>query len=121
MRTQIIKSDYETMIFTFRAKKVMVDYDLASRYEVPTKAMKQQVKRNQSRFPEDFMFELSDDLFPYYRRRQRSSIADPECCRSKKCLYLRGCFSCIRSDFYPFLTQRSGPAGIIFLHIIFPS
>ena len=56
---QIIKSDYETMIFTFRAKKVMVDYDLAVLYEVPTKAMKQQVKRNQSRFPEDFMFELS--------------------------------------------------------------
>jgi hypothetical protein len=59
MGTQIIKSDYEKMIFTFRAKNVMVDYDLALLYEVPTKAMKQQVKRNRSRFPEDFMFELS--------------------------------------------------------------
>jgi hypothetical protein len=39
--------------------KVMVDYDLALLYDVPTKALKQQVKRNKSRFPEDFMFELS--------------------------------------------------------------
>ena len=37
----------------------MVDYDLALLYEVPTKALKQQVKRNHFRFPEDFMFELS--------------------------------------------------------------
>jgi hypothetical protein len=59
MKAQIIKSDYETMIFTFRTNKVMVDYDLALLYDVPTKALKQQVKRNKSRFPEDFMFELS--------------------------------------------------------------
>jgi len=59
MKTNLIKSDYETMIFTFRGKKVMVDSDLAFLYDVPTKALKQQVKRNHTRFPEDFMFELS--------------------------------------------------------------
>ena len=59
METPLIKTDYETMIFTFRGKKVMVDADLALLYDVPTKALKQQVKRNQTRFPEDFMFELS--------------------------------------------------------------
>jgi hypothetical protein len=59
METPPIKSDYETMIFTFRGKKVMIDSDLALLYDVPTKALKQQVKRNQRRFPEDFMFELS--------------------------------------------------------------
>ena len=47
------------MIFTFRGKKVMIDTDLALLYDVPTKALKQQVKRNHGRFPEDFMFELS--------------------------------------------------------------
>jgi len=47
------------MIFTIRGRKVMVDYDLALLYEVPTKTLKQQVKRNHFRFPEDFMFELS--------------------------------------------------------------
>jgi hypothetical protein len=56
---ELIKSEYEVMIFTIRGKKVMVDYDLALLYEVPTKALKQQVRRNIFRFPEDFMFELS--------------------------------------------------------------
>ena len=37
----------------------MVDADLALLYGVPTKALKQQVKRNTERFPEDFMFELT--------------------------------------------------------------
>ena len=36
----------------------MVDTDLAMFYEVPTKRLKEQVKRNITRFPEDFMFEL---------------------------------------------------------------
>lgn len=39
----------------------MVDYDLALLYEVPTKALKQQVRRNIQRFPDDFMFELSEN------------------------------------------------------------
>ncbi len=38
----------------------MVDADLAILYEIPTKALKQQVKRNIDRFPENFMFELDD-------------------------------------------------------------
>jgi len=37
----------------------MVDADLALLYEVPTKRLKEQVKRNNSRFPDDFMFELN--------------------------------------------------------------
>ncbi|MFW6310527.1 MAG: ORF6N domain-containing protein [Prolixibacteraceae bacterium] len=56
---ELIKAEYETLIFTFRGRKVMVDSDLAMLYDVPTKALKQQVKRNIDRFPEDFMFELS--------------------------------------------------------------
>jgi len=39
----------------------MLDIDLASIYEVPTKALKQAVKRNIKRFPYDFMFELTQD------------------------------------------------------------
>ena len=58
--SELIKSDYETLIFHFRGMKVMIDTDLAMLYNVPTKALKQQVKRNIERFPEDFMFELSD-------------------------------------------------------------
>jgi len=55
----IIKPEYETLIFQFRGFKVMIDNDLALLYGVSTKALKQQVKRNIDRFPEDFMFELT--------------------------------------------------------------
>jgi len=55
----LIKPEYETLIFQFRGFKVMIDADLAVLYGVPTKALKQQVKRNIERFPEDFMFELT--------------------------------------------------------------
>lgn len=55
----LIKPEYETLIFQFRGFKVMVDADLAMLYDVPTKRLKEQVKRNADRFPEDFMFELT--------------------------------------------------------------
>ena len=51
--------EYNSLIFQFRGLKVMVDYDLALLYGVSTKRLKEQVKRNIKRFPEDFMFELS--------------------------------------------------------------
>jgi hypothetical protein len=59
MSGEILSAEYETLIFMIRGKKVMIDSDLALLYNVPTKALKQQVKRNKSRFPEDFMFELN--------------------------------------------------------------
>ncbi len=59
MSNSVIKSDYETLIFLFRGLKVMIDNDLAILYGIPTKVLKQQVKRNIDRFPEDFMFELN--------------------------------------------------------------
>lgn len=47
-------------IHLFRSQKVILDADLAALYQVETKYLKRQVKRNIERFPEDFMFELSD-------------------------------------------------------------
>jgi hypothetical protein len=49
----------ERKIYLIRSQKVMFDYDLASLYNVSTKALKQAVKRNLGRFPEDFMFVLT--------------------------------------------------------------
>jgi hypothetical protein len=49
----------QNKVFTVRGKKVMLDFDLAQMYEVETRALKQAVRRNLERFPEDFMFELS--------------------------------------------------------------
>lgn len=46
-------------IFEIRNQKVMVDRDLATLYNVATKALNQAVKRNLARFPEDFMFKLT--------------------------------------------------------------
>jgi hypothetical protein len=48
-------------IYLIRGKKVMLDRDLAELYGVETKRLKEQVRRNIRRFPEDFMFELTKD------------------------------------------------------------
>ncbi|WP_136667762.1 ORF6N domain-containing protein [Flavobacterium sp. H122] len=47
-------------IYFIRGQKVMLDKDLAGLYQVETKNLKRQVRRNIERFPEDFMFELTD-------------------------------------------------------------
>ena len=49
----------EQAILLIRGQKVMLDADLAVLYEVPTKALNQAVKRNERRFPPDFMFRLT--------------------------------------------------------------
>ena len=52
--------DIENMIYEIRGKQVMLDSDLARLYEVETKQLNRQVKRNIERFDEDFMFQLTD-------------------------------------------------------------
>ncbi|MGV1011054.1 MAG: ORF6N domain-containing protein [Flavobacterium sp.] len=47
-------------IYLIRNQKVMLDKDLAELYAVETKQLKRQVRRNIERFPEDFMFELTE-------------------------------------------------------------
>lgn len=46
-------------IHEIRGQKVMLDFDLAILYEVGTKVLNQSVKRNIEKFPEDFMFRLT--------------------------------------------------------------
>lgn len=48
-------------IHLVRGQKVMLDRDLAELYGVETKQLKRQVRRNMGRFPEDFMFELTEE------------------------------------------------------------
>lgn len=48
-------------IHEIRGKKVILDKDLAELYGVETKVLKQAVRRNIQRFPEDFMFEVNND------------------------------------------------------------
>ncbi|MEO8300103.1 MAG: ORF6N domain-containing protein [Burkholderiales bacterium] len=49
----------ESRILVVRGHKVIIDADLAALYDVPTKRLNEQVKRNAERFPYDFMFQLS--------------------------------------------------------------
>ena len=58
------------IIYEIRGHKVMLDSDLARLYEVETKALNQAVKRNIERFPEDFMFQLTEEEFEIWVRSQ---------------------------------------------------
>lgn len=60
--TMIVLSEtaIQQKIFEVRGMKVMLDYDLAKLYQIETKNLKRQVRRNMSRFPPDFMFELTE-------------------------------------------------------------
>jgi hypothetical protein len=46
-------------IFEVRGQRVMLDFDLAELYEVETKRINEQVRRNKERFPDDFMFKTT--------------------------------------------------------------
>ena len=59
MPSLILQETIEKKIFLVRGQKVMLDEDLASLYEVPTKRLNEQVKRNIKRFPPDFAFQLT--------------------------------------------------------------
>ena len=51
------------MIYTIRGQKVMLDSDLAMLYEVTTKRLNEQVKRNITRFPNHYMFQLTEEEY----------------------------------------------------------
>lgn len=53
----------ENMIYEIRGKQVMLDSDLAKQYDVETKYLNRQVKRNIDRFPEDFCFQLTKEEY----------------------------------------------------------
>ena len=55
---EITRPSIEKMIYVIRDKQVMLDSDLAILYQVETGALNRAVKRNISRFPEDFRFQL---------------------------------------------------------------
>lgn len=60
MNELINTKDIISQIYFIHGLKVMLDFHLAMLYEVETRVLKQQVKRNINRFPEDFMFQLTE-------------------------------------------------------------
>lgn len=63
-------------IHTIRGLQVMLDRDLAELYQVETKVFNQAVKRNNDRFPIDFMFQLSKEEFESWKSQIATSNAD---------------------------------------------
>ena len=76
-------------IYFIRGQKVMLDRDLASLYEVETKRLNEQVKRNLSRFPSDFMFQLTEIEY----NSSRSQIATLKNGRGSNLKYLPFAFT----------------------------
>lgn len=76
-------------IYEIREQRVMLDFDLAELYDVLTKALKQAVRRNMERFPEDFMFELTWEEY----RSLRSQFVTLENGRGKYSKYIPFAFT----------------------------
>lgn len=80
----LIHQTIENKIYLIRGQKVMLDSDLAELYSITTKVFNQAVKRNLERFPEDFMFQLTDNV----SKILRSQIATSKNCHT--ILFTRG-------------------------------
>jgi len=65
--TSITESIISDKIYSFRGHQVLLDFDLAQLYQVETKQLKRQVRRNIERFPADFMFELTPEEYSSLR------------------------------------------------------
>ncbi len=67
MNELITQGEINSRIFTLRGQEVMIDVDLAELYQVETKVFNQAVKRNIERFPDDFMFQLTEKEYENLR------------------------------------------------------
>jgi len=76
MEELVLHSEIGGRIITLRGEQVMLDRDLAELYGVTTKRLNEQVKRNRERFPDDFMFQLSEKEFADWRSQNATSNAD---------------------------------------------
>ena len=61
----------QKLIYEIRGHKVMLDSDLARLYEVETKRLNEAVKRNIERFPEDFMFQLTEEEWKLFNLKSQ--------------------------------------------------
>jgi len=75
---ELVVSTIENRIYEIRGCRVMLDFDLAEIYEVETRTLKQAVRRNIERFPDDFMFELTELEYNLLKDRLRSQIVTLE-------------------------------------------
>ena len=73
MENEISTLQIEKKIFVIRGVQVMIDRDIAELYEVETRRLNEQVKRNIERFPEEFMFQLTREEIDYLKSQIATS------------------------------------------------
>ena len=66
-RIEAKAEEIQNVIYKIRSRQVMLDRDIAALYHVETRVINQAVKRNKDRFPDDFMFQLSNKEMKYLR------------------------------------------------------
>jgi hypothetical protein len=75
MAAQLSVERAGSLIIWIRGQRVLLDYDLAPLYQVEVKQLKRQVRRNSTRFPSDFMFELTKAELDALRSQSGTSKA----------------------------------------------
>ena len=112
MDIQIIQNK----IYEIRGQRVMLDFDLAELYQVPTKVLKQAVRRNSERFPSDFMFEITESEYNVLKISLRSQSVTsnkggirymPFAVYRARCIHVIGRikeFSCNPNEHYHYAT-----------------
>jgi len=73
MDALVVQGEISSKILTLRGQQVMIDSDLAELYQVTLKRLNEQVKRNDDRFPHDFMFQLRKDEYENLRSQFATS------------------------------------------------
>ncbi len=86
----VIPEKIEPLVIYLRREKVLLDVDLAGLYGVETKVLNQAVKRNIERFPEDFMFQLSEEEWENLKSQNVTSNEDGDSSRSQFVTLKRG-------------------------------
>jgi hypothetical protein len=79
----LTSSKIENKIYTIRGIQVMLDSDLADLYDMETKRINEQVKRNQKRFPMAFMFQLNQEEWEHLQSQMATAALSNEFLRSQ--------------------------------------
>jgi hypothetical protein len=77
--------DLGEIILTVRGLRVILDADLAGLYDVPTKRLNEQLKRNMDRFPSEFAFQLTTEEFADLRSQFATSSSHGDVATSLTC------------------------------------
>ena len=99
--SSLSKLDLGIRIFTIRGCQVMIDFQLAELYDVETKRINEQVKRNIKRFPEHFMFQLNLAEWDQFQKEQLSN---------RNSSFLRSQIAVAKRRTFPYVFTEQGVA-----------